>query len=42
MICAVNAHMQKSRRVIKSSLKLSDLNIAGLTENYKFGKVVTG
>jgi len=41
MLCALNAHVQKCRRVIKSSLKLSDLNTE-LMENYKFGKVVTG
>jgi hypothetical protein len=42
MLCALNAHVQKCKRVIKSSLKLSDLNITELMENYKFGKVVTG
>ena len=42
MLCAVNALVQKCRRVIKSSLKLSGLNIGVLMENYRFGKVVTG
>jgi len=42
LYCAVNVHVQKCSKVIKSSLKMSDLNIAGLMENYKFGKVVTG